>query len=312
MNNALLFDLLILLFVLLFALIGFWRGVVKEGLASGGVLFGALLADSWSDRAGTISSNVLNVTTNASRFFAVEALLVAVTLVIGYGAGALLVPHVRGLGARLGGAVLGAINATLLLAFSLRAVDAYVNRASTRRLLEESHIAHALVFRFNWMLLIVTGIVVVLLFGRLVTEREPRVSAPARTRNASGAIRRVARLPAPADAGKLEPIAREFDENEGRYQADVPGLDALTTMPVASPSEASEDRAHPRGARGHPDIDGDEWRTIRFTAESPVPAGPALERRCATCGEVLTSADDFCPTCGQPTTRSESTHDADA
>src|SRR6476646_3648059 len=101
MSNALILDLVIILFLLLFALIGFWRGVVKEGLAAGGILFGALLADSWSARFGSIGSNVLSITPTTSRFFTIEAVLLAFTIGVGYGSGSLLVPPVRGLGARL-------------------------------------------------------------------------------------------------------------------------------------------------------------------------------------------------------------------
>ena len=310
MNNALLLDILIVLFMLLFALIGFWRGVVKEGLAAGGILFGALLADSWSDRFGTIGSNVLNITTNSSRFLAIEALLLAFTLVVGYGSGSLLVPSVRGLGARLGGAVVGAINAAFLLAFSLRAVDQFVERSSTRRLLADSHLSHALVQRFNWFLLLVTGIVLVLLFGRLVTERETR--APSQAREFGGGGRRAARLPAPADAGKLEPRARGFDAAAGRYRADMPSLEDLVPMPLVPTTEMSQDRSFSFRAGEQPDDESGDWRTIRFSSDMTAPIEAAGERRCANCGEILTEADDFCPLCGQPAMGSGKQRDADA
>jgi uncharacterized membrane protein required for colicin V production len=311
MSNALILDLLIILFLLLFALIGFWRGVVKEGLAAGGILFGALLADSWSARFGSIGSNVLSITPTTSRFFTIEALLLAFTIVVGYGSGSLLVPPVRGLGARLGGAVLGAINAALLLAFSLRAVDEFVERSSTRKLLADNRLSYALVQRFNWFLLVVTGIVLVLLFGRLVTEREIR---PARqSRDVIGGKRRPARLPAPADAGKLEPVARGFNVDTERFHDDAPALRDLAPMPPISPAnvEISHDRYFPFSGGERPDEAGQDWQTIRFSNDAAPLKTPEV-RRCANCGEQLTESDEFCPLCGQPAAKSETPHDVDA
>ncbi len=310
MNNALVLDALLILFILLFALIGFWRGVVKEGLAAGGILFGALVANNWSARLGEIGSNVLNITADASRFFTIEALLLTFTLVIGYGSGSLLAAPVRGLGARFGGAALGAVNAALLLAFSLQAVDQFIQRSSTQRLLADSHVAHALVLRFNWFLLIVTGIVVVLLFGRLVAERESRPPSPARY--AGGGERRSARLPAPAEPSKLEPVERGFDPIEGRFREDAPTLRNLAPMPPVSAADISHDRAFPANGAAAPTGGRGDWRIINFSQELIDPVETVSERRCGACGEKLTRDDEFCPLCGQPAARSEKSHDADA
>jgi uncharacterized membrane protein required for colicin V production len=307
MNNALIFDLLLVVFVLLFALIGFWRGVVKEGLAAGGILFGALLADNWSARFGTIGSNVLNITGDFSRFLTIEVLLLAFTLVVGYGSGSILVPPVRGLGARFGGAVIGATNATLVLAFSLQAVGDFVHRARAQQLLSDSVFARFLILHFNWLLLVIAGVVLALLFGRLVTEREMRT--PSSSPYLGRAERRAARLPAPADAGKLEPSASGFNPATSRYQADAPTLRDLSPAPPSALSDISEDRIFPFRA-GELSMEpksgnGADWRTIRFSSESAPPIAASSQDRCSNCGEPIDGSDEFCPLCGRHVDREE-------
>jgi uncharacterized membrane protein required for colicin V production len=306
MSNAVILDLLFIVFLLLFSLIGFWRGVVKEGMAAGGVVFGALLADSWSPRLGSLVANLLNITQNASRFLAIETLIVSFALVVGYGSGSLLVPPVRGIGRRLSGAVLGGINGALLLAFSLRAAHDEISRASTQRLLHDSRLAWLLINRFNWFLLAIAGIVLVLLFGRLVTERETVLEThrPERLNE-----RRAARLPAPSEAGKLEPLDRGFDATTERFAADAPGLGNLAPMP-ASFSRVDLDRAQPMPARN--DEHADEWRVIRFSSEATAPISTTHERRCPDCGVEFSDDDAFCPGCGRSLKKSEEKHDSDA
>ncbi|MBN9014848.1 MAG: CvpA family protein [Rhizobiales bacterium] len=307
MSNAVILDLLFIVFLLLFSLIGFWRGVVKEGMAAGGILFGALLADSWSPRLGSVVANLLNITQNASRFLAIESLIVSFALIVGYGSGSLLVPPVRGIGRRLGGAVLGAINGALLLAFSLRAAHDEVSRASTQRLLDDSRLAWLLINRFNWFLLAVAGIVVALLFGRLVTEREASSVAQ---RPARSSDRRPARLPAPSEAGKLEPFARGFDPATERFAADAPSFGTLAPMPTDR-SGASIDRPRPMTIRDDEERP-DEWRVIRFSTDSTAPIPTPEMRRCPECGAELSDDDVFCPGCGHSLKTAEEKHDLDS
>lgn len=305
MSNAVILDLLFIVFLLLFSLIGFWRGVVKEGMAAGGIVFGALLADSWSPRLGSLVANLLNITQNASRFLAIESLIVSFALVVGYGSGSLLVAPVRGIGRRLGGAVLGAINGALLLAFSLRAAHDEISRVSTQRLLDDSSVAWLLINRFNWFLLAIAGIVLVLLFGRLVTERETGLESRQHERFNE---RRSARLPAPSEEGKLEPRDRGFDAATERFAADAPALGNLVPMPAGF-SRIDVDRARPVPARD--DEHADEWRVIRFSSEATAPISAPRERRCPDCGTELSDEDAFCPSCGHSLKKPEEKHDLD-
>lgn len=299
MSNAFILDFLFIVFVLLFSLIGFWRGVVKEGMAAGGILFGALLADNWSTRLGATGSNLLNITQNAGRFIAIELLLVAFALVVGYGGGSLLAPPARGIGRRLGGALLGAINGALLLAFSLRAAHAEIGRASAQRLLDESRLSWWLIHRFNWFLLIVAAAVLALVFGRLINERETTVERTATSRLSE---RRGARLPAPTEQGKLEPFARGFDPATERFAADAPGFGDLAPAP-AMPEHFSSDRAQPARdrARDAPEAESgsDDWRVIRFSTDLTAPLPTAITRRCSKCDAELSDDDIYCPGCGQ-------------
>lgn len=307
MSNALILDLLFVVFVLLFSLIGFSRGIVKEGLASAGILFGALLADSWSARFGTIGSNLLNITNNAGRFFAVESLILASALVIGYGSGSLAVPDVRGFGARFGGTVLGAINGALLLAFSLRAAHEFIGRPGVQELLHDSIVSRVLIQRFNWFLLAITGLVLAMIFGRLVTEREQRIASPP---SFASRERRPARLPAPGEAAKLEPAARDFNAETQRFHADAP--DPLQTEPsVVDATHFSLDKVFREDKA--PDVDADAWRTIRFDRPPAAVPDPIHAKRCLNCGESLSGDDAFCPVCGEPAKpRKEEMHDADS
>jgi uncharacterized membrane protein required for colicin V production len=306
MSNAVILDLLFIVFLLLFSLIGFWRGVVKEGMAAGGVVFGALLADSWSPRLGSVVANLLSITQSASRFLAIETLIVSFALVVGYGSGSLLVPPVRGIGQRLGGAVLGGINGALLLAFSLRAAHDEISRASTQRLLHDSRLAWLLINRFNWFLLAIAGTVLVLLFGRLVTERETGLETHRHERLNE---RRAARLSAPSEAGKLEPLDRGFDSATERFAADAPALGNFAPMPVGF-NRVDLDRAQPMPARD--DEHADEWRVIRFSSDATAPITNPQARRCSECGAELSDEDAFCPGCGHSLKKTEEKHDLDA
>jgi uncharacterized membrane protein required for colicin V production len=309
MSNAVILDLLFIIFVLLFSLIGFWRGVVKEGMAAGGILFGALLADNWSTRVGATGSNLLNITQNAGRFLAIETLIVAFALVVGYGGGSLMAPPARGIGRRLGGAVLGAINGALLLAFSLRAAHAEIGRASAQRLLDESRLSWWLINRFNWFLLVVAAVVLALVFGRLINERETAADRAAPSRRSE---RRAARLPAPSERGKLEPMARGFDPSTERFAADAPGFGDLMPAP-AMPESLSTDRARlgrdrvrdaPAG-----ESSSDEWRVIRFSNDLTAPLPTPNPRRCPRCDADLSDNDAYCPGCGQSMNADEEQHD---
>lgn len=100
---------------------GLRRGAIKEGMALIGVLLGALLMILWSVRGGAFLSQRIRWQSGTSQWIAAMSLLWVTALLVGYGSG-LLMPR-RGrmpVFIRLGGAVLGLLNAGLLAGFSLR------------------------------------------------------------------------------------------------------------------------------------------------------------------------------------------------
>jgi len=52
-STATIVDLATLLFMLILGGLGFWRGIVKESMISGSLLFGVVLASAWDERWGT-------------------------------------------------------------------------------------------------------------------------------------------------------------------------------------------------------------------------------------------------------------------
>lgn len=169
MSIYLVLDLLLILLIVLFAPIGYWRGPVKELLVTFGVLFGILLADFWARPWGSDLSDITAIGSSGGAFVVAMAFLVIVTFVLGYGAGAALAPAEFGPVARTLGAFIALFNGTLLVAFSLQYVRVYLLSPSTEEALYDSYVVQFLLDEIGWVLLVVAVIAWPVLLAILIT-----------------------------------------------------------------------------------------------------------------------------------------------
>ena len=101
MSIFLVLDILLVLLIVLFAPIGYWRGPVKELLVMLGVLSGVVLSDYWARPWGHDLSTQTNITADGGAFIVAMAFLVAATFILGYGLGAALAPGYHAMYARV-------------------------------------------------------------------------------------------------------------------------------------------------------------------------------------------------------------------
>src|SRR5436305_1064551 len=115
MSIFLILDILLIVLILLFTPIGYWRGPVKELYVSLGILFGILLADFWARPWGHDLSSSTSLTAGSGAFIVAMIFLIASTFVLGYGLGATLAPAWFSQQSRVLGAAIAALNGILLL-----------------------------------------------------------------------------------------------------------------------------------------------------------------------------------------------------
>jgi uncharacterized membrane protein required for colicin V production len=171
MSIYLVLDLLLILLIVLFAPIGYWRGPVKELFVTFGVLFGILLADFWARPWGRDLADLTAIGSSGGAFVVAMTFLVTVTFVLGYGAGAALAPAHFGPIARAIGASIALFNGILLVAFSLQYVRVYLLAPATEEALYDSYVVSFLLDQIGWVLLIVALAAWPVLLAILITGR---------------------------------------------------------------------------------------------------------------------------------------------
>jgi uncharacterized membrane protein required for colicin V production len=291
MSDELVLDILLGLIILLFAAIGFWRGAAKEGLVTAGIFFGAAIAASWARPWGADLDEIVDLRQGLAPLIVATAALLLSTLVLGYGAAAILATGHPPLAGRLVGVPLAAFNGALLLAYGLSYVERYLPDTGTRRIVDDSRISWFLLHQLGWFLVGSAGALgLLVLIGLVARHRRPDGMMPldpgvARALDGNQAHQRPVRLPRAADDGKVEPVTRGFDPTTGRFAADAP--DATESMPLVVPERGDGfDNGNRRAGRDLYDwsgaIDdgsaddglagGDTWRPR--PADNPRP-GPA-------------------------------------
>jgi uncharacterized membrane protein required for colicin V production len=334
MSDALLLDILLATILLLFALIGFWRGVVKEGLATAGILFGASLGALWADRANTRIADLTSLSLGASRFVVSTVGLVACAIVLGYGAGSILIHERPGLLGRIAGSVLAMVNGILLFTFWLRWVADDVAGQNARNVLNASRFSSIMLEQTEWLFLAIAGFCgLMLVAAMLAGEREdglpaarPVLQPPAAEPQTGRGYRRNPPRPVTnGDSGKIEPAAVGFDSVSQRYRSEA--LDARNTVAfnrtdpqaiesnrrveIANGSFRPEEWANAavgwrierfdddESSEAHPTENANGAGVIDFPRAAPSPdAADRARQICTACGENITLSDEYCPSCG--------------
>jgi uncharacterized membrane protein required for colicin V production len=171
MTIFLVLDILLILLVVLFMPIGFWRGPVKEMFVTLGVIFGVLLADFWARPWGNDLRDYTELTAGSGAFIIAMTFLVASTFILGYGLGATLAPTYHSTLTRVLGAAIAAFNGTLLLSFSLQYVRLHLLSPANEASLDESFMARFLLDGIGWLLLGAAFVAVPLLLFVLISGR---------------------------------------------------------------------------------------------------------------------------------------------
>src|SRR5688572_27748462 len=152
MDDYVLLDILLGLIVALFAAIGFWRGAVKEVVVTAGIFAGSALAFSWAKPWGADLAELVEMRTDVARIVVAAIALIAATLILGYGGSALVGSPDIGLGGRLLGAGLAAINGGLLLHYCLWNVERFLTDDGGQEALDRSEVSRILLRQFGWLL----------------------------------------------------------------------------------------------------------------------------------------------------------------
>lgn len=172
MFSAIVLDILLLLIVLLMVPLGFLRGGLREVSTSAGLLFGILLAVSWSGRWGDWFAARLDIQPGAAEFLVSLVAVVAATAAIGYG-GSAAFDYRPGPGGRMYGALLAFLNGIIFNGFMIDQIVITVYEGDAPDAIGRSYIARAISVGFEWMLL-AAGVLLILatVFGLFVRERK--------------------------------------------------------------------------------------------------------------------------------------------
>jgi len=208
MSVDLLLDGLLLLIVILFVPIGFWRGAVREACVGAAILLGAAAANAWSSYLGHRLGSVLGLSSATLSFVAAVTMIGLTTLVLGYGAGLAFDPGTPGLPGRFGGAIVAAGNGAMIVGFSLASVERDLLAQPGASSLDEGFVAGIFLRRFGWVLAGVGLIGLATVIGGTILRRfetRPALETLIEPQAMPWQPARPVRVPRDADAGKHEP-----------------------------------------------------------------------------------------------------------
>ncbi|MBA3275684.1 MAG: CvpA family protein [Chloroflexia bacterium] len=202
MLESLALDSLLILILLLLVPIGFYRGGLREVCSAAGVLLGLLVAQQWSPRWGSWVAGVTGIDEGISRFMVAMATLVLFAALIGYGAASAFTSSPSP-GGRLYGGLVALASGFLFLGALIQFVASYLYDGVYPDMIRRGFVSRALSVGFDWVLLAVSVTVLVsIVLGMIVRERETDEILIEIPRDATSATRR----PAPVPARAPEPV----------------------------------------------------------------------------------------------------------
>ncbi len=295
MTNDLILNLFLAGFVVVFAAIGFVRGVQREVFVTAAILGGWAMASAWSQRWGAELADLVNISAKTSGFIVTMGLLIGSLIILGWGGSNAIGSRAGGSGERIAGAILGGVNGILLASYSLTAYTSFLSDAGDRELISTSRLAHLARDEYGYILAIGMGTMVLLALiglaigGKPVRPPMPQGRSYPTPAGTSTAYRN--------DDAKVEPVRT----NSQNY------LDA--TMPIApvEPSRYVENGAKRQQTRFRPGATT-EWSRVPasdLTAPINVASTDSYEGAatvsCRACGQQVSLSDVYCPYCGKLT-----------
>jgi hypothetical protein len=292
MTNDLILNLFLAGFVVVFAAIGFVRGVQREVFVTAAILGGWAMASAWSQRWGAELADLVNISAKTAGFIVTMGLLVGSLIILGWGGSNAIGSRASGSGERIAGAILGGVNGVLLASYSLTAYTRYLSDAGDRELISTSRLAHLARDEYGYVLAIGMGAMVLLALIGLAIGGKPERPPMPQGRS----------YPTPTasyrnDDAKVEPVRT----NSQSY------LD--TTMPIApvEPNRNAENGGKRQQTRFRPGATC-EWSRVpanELTAPINVASADSYEAAatvsCRACGQQVSLVDVYCPYCGKLT-----------
>ncbi|MBA2775990.1 MAG: CvpA family protein [Chloroflexia bacterium] len=214
MLETLALDSLLILILLLLIPIGMYRGGLREVCSAAGVLLGLLVAMQWSDRWGGWLAGATGIDDGVARFAVAVATIVVFAGLLGYGATSSFA-YSPGPGGRVFGGLIALASGVVFLGAVIQFVATYLYEGVYPDIIRDGYVSRTLSIGFDWVLLIVAGLVLVAtLFGTVVRERDTEQTAFELHRDPVAA-RRPATVPTLApEPVTLEPTATERAEQE--------------------------------------------------------------------------------------------------
>ena len=295
MTNDLILNLVLAGFVVVFAAIGFVRGVQREVFVTAAILGGWAVASAWSQRWGGELADLVNISTKTAGFIVTIGLLVGSLVILGWGGSNAIGARATSGGEHIAGGILGGVNGVLLASYSLSAYTRYLSDAGDRELISASRLAHLARDEYGYILAIGMGAMVLLaLIGLAIGGKPERPPMPQGRSYPTPAGSAVAYR---SDETKVEP-ARQDSQSY---------LDS--TMPIApvEPSRYAESGGRRQQARFRPGATT-EWSRVPandLTAPINVASAEPYEApatvSCRSCGQQVALSDVYCPYCGKLT-----------
>ena len=293
LTNELILDAAIVAIAVLFALIGFMRGVQREIFTTAAILGGWAMATAWTDDWADDLSDWIAVSPSTAGFVLTAGFLVGSLVILGWGAGSAVGSPPRTIGQRMAGGILGGINGVLFASYGLATYRDNLADLSDRALIDSTRIASVVLDDLPWAILIAMAIAVLLtLIALAIGGSNKPVPLPAgRT------------YPTPA---RKEPVAyqEESYKVEPTRRSSAGALD--NTMPI-TPVESGR-TAENGGTRQSRFRGGDDREWVRIEGSQSSSAyqddddlGPTTTVACVACGRAVTLSDVYCPWCGKLT-----------
>ncbi len=295
MTNDLILNLFLAGFVVVFAAIGFVRGVQREVFVTAAILGGWAIANAWSQRWGAELADLVNISTKTAGFIVTMGLLIGSLIILGWGGSNAIGSRASGSGERIAGAILGGVNGVLLASYSLSTYTRYLSDAGDRELITTSRLAHLARDEYGYILAIGMGAMVLLaLIGLAIGGKAERPPMP-----------QGRSYPIPAGS----PVAYRNDDSKVEPTRTSSQNHLDSTMPIApvEPNRYAENGGRRQQARFRPGATS-EWSKVpanELTAPINVASADAYEAAatvsCRACGQQVSLSDVYCPYCGKLT-----------
>lgn len=294
-TNELILDAAIVAGALVFALIGFLRGVQREVFATAAILGGWAMAAAWTDRWADNLADLIAISQTTAGFVITIGFLLGSLAILGWGAGSAIGAPPRSIGQRMAGAILGGINGVLIASYGLATYRDYLADFSGRQFLEATRVARTVLDELPYAIAIGMALAVLLTIVALALGGSGR-PAPLPAGRTYPSPARKESPPYQEEAYKVEPTRR------------APNAALDNTMPITpvNASSVSENGGKRQSRfRGGDDRD---WVQIEGAQSAPSAAfyddeetGPTTTVACVACGRAVTLADVYCPWCGKLT-----------